>query len=96
MHDVVIRTTVASTFLLALWLEGRQGHWELTERGERDGVMRWRTRLALEPEPERLQEAKISAEAIVGPCVWLDRGALSVGPWTVVSTVGRPAAGSAP
>jgi hypothetical protein len=86
------RTSTASTYILALWLEGRAGRWELTERGERDGVLRWWTKLSLEPEPGRLEEAKASAEAIVGPCVWLDRGSLSVGPWTVVSAVGRPAA----
>lgn len=92
VQHVASKTTVASTFLLALWLEGRHGRWELTERGDRDGVMRWWTKLPLDPEPERLEEAKTSAEAIIGPCVWLDRGSLSVGPWTVVSTVGRPVA----
>jgi hypothetical protein len=76
--------------VLALWLEEGVGCWELTERGARDGVLRWWTKLSLEPEPERLEEAKASAEAIVGPCIWLDRGSLSVGPWTVVSAVGRP------
>lgn len=96
VHDAVVRTPMASTFLLALWLEGRNGRWELTERGERDGVMRWWTKLALEPEPERLEEAKMSAEAIVGPCIWLDRGTFSAGRWTVVSTVGRPAGAAAP
>lgn len=81
-----------STYVLVLWLEGRAGRWELTERGARDGVLRWWTKLSVEPEPERLEDAKARAEAIVGPCVWLDRGSLSVGPWTVVSAVGRPTA----
>jgi hypothetical protein len=82
------------TYLVELWqadgVEVHPGGWQLVERGD-EGNTRFVEDLSLTPEPERLPEAKASVEAMVGPCVWLDRDPVRVGPWRVTSAVGIPA-----
>jgi hypothetical protein len=80
------------SYVVALWSEGSGGAWQLTQRGA-DEATQWTRDLPVAPRPDRLPEAKAAAEEIVGPCVWVDRDPVVVGPWRVVSAVGMPSLG---
>lgn len=81
------------TYVLSLWLPAAgpvAGGWQLAEwEGPDASVRRWKG-LPVSPEVERLAEAMAGAEATIGPCSWTQRDPVSVGPWRVISAVGRP------